>query len=487
MEEMKPNLLIEHVESDLLFEAVGGRYLVRGEFGKYDSATENKRVYSRPLMEREIGRISPDFPKRQVYGELDHPDDGRTRLQRVSHIITNLRLKDGKVVGEAELIPTSKGKDLIELFKAKCRVGVSSRGYGTTKPNDKGEDVVQEDYKLVTFDFVADPADTDAYPALSVESTEPRKPLLFEGMDLNSDPALEETKEDPVTVNVEELRAQLRREVEVEFEEKMKKHLSEEVTKVQQTLSSQLDEAKAAADAKVVQIQTESQAKIAAVEETNSQLESLARQIGLKYVMESQLSNNPHADEVKAIVGDLDAFETLSALKATLSEAIAQVEKRHEDETKASDTRRQQLERMHSEYTVLKEENAQLRSAVDQALAVAKTLGVKYYAEQRIGRHPKAAAIRIILEKCDPKTKEEVDEIIEQFRPAKKSREEIERTASQIREHLQGGISSIPFLEEQPEQRKPPVLEEDSRSMAQERISRELGISFAELRQRMPF
>jgi hypothetical protein len=89
-------------------------------------------------------------------------------LNRVAHIVTKLWLEDGKVFGEAEILDTDPGRNLQALLKAGCKVGVSSRGYGSTKPNDKGEDVVQEDYKLVTFDFVAEPA-AGAFPAVFFE------------------------------------------------------------------------------------------------------------------------------------------------------------------------------------------------------------------------------------------------------------------------------------------------------------------------------
>ena len=120
-----------------------GKVFVRGEFGRADLATENKRVYPRKLWEREFTRLETGLSQRQVFGELDHPTDGRTSLNRVSHIITNLQLgDDGIVVGEAEILDTERGKNLMAMLKAGCSVGVSSRGYGSTKANDKGEEII---------------------------------------------------------------------------------------------------------------------------------------------------------------------------------------------------------------------------------------------------------------------------------------------------------------------------------------------------------
>lgn len=132
---------------------------VRGEFARADQATANGRVYPRGLWEREIKRMSTDLSGRKVFGELDHPADGRTLLSRVSHVLTDLRVDDnGLIVGEAEILDTSRGLDLKALLKGGCSVGVSSRGLGSTKTTKEGKEEVQDDYRLMTFDFVAEPA-----------------------------------------------------------------------------------------------------------------------------------------------------------------------------------------------------------------------------------------------------------------------------------------------------------------------------------------
>jgi hypothetical protein len=146
------------------------RIVARGEFARADLATENKRVYPLKLWERELSRLSKSIQERKVYGELDHPMDGRTQLKRVSHIITGLHMENGVVVGEAEILDTAEGRNLKAILDASGQVGVSSRGFGTTRPNMKGEDVVQEDYRLMTFDFVAEPANVTSYPTIHAEA-----------------------------------------------------------------------------------------------------------------------------------------------------------------------------------------------------------------------------------------------------------------------------------------------------------------------------
>ena len=70
--------------------AADGKIRVKGEFAKCGTATENKRVYPEGVWTKEIGRLGKAFNERRVFGEMDHPADGRTSLQRVSHIVTSL-------------------------------------------------------------------------------------------------------------------------------------------------------------------------------------------------------------------------------------------------------------------------------------------------------------------------------------------------------------------------------------------------------------
>ena len=100
-----------------------------------------------------------------MIGELDHPSDAKIHLEKASHIITNLEMTPtGEVIGEAEVLSTPTGVILQELLKANIKLGISSRGFGSLKPKDKGLQEVQEDYKLVTFDIVSDPSTPGAFP-----------------------------------------------------------------------------------------------------------------------------------------------------------------------------------------------------------------------------------------------------------------------------------------------------------------------------------
>jgi hypothetical protein len=147
-----------------------GRIFLRGELGHTDVPTSNNRVYTKEVIEREISKLQKEAKGNKLYGELDHPADGRTQFQRVSHIIRDLHVApNGAIVGELELLGTARGNDLAAIIKAGGAVGVSSRGTGTTHKREDGVDVVNDDYTLITYDVVADPAHSGAYPDVFFE------------------------------------------------------------------------------------------------------------------------------------------------------------------------------------------------------------------------------------------------------------------------------------------------------------------------------
>lgn len=111
------------------------------------------------------------YMERNGYSWWTGNSDGRTSLKRASHVITSLKIKDGIVIGEAEILGTPEGKILKALIDAGVEVGVSSRGFGSTAPGDGNNEaeVVQDDFSLKTYDFVADPAVRSAVPAIYTE------------------------------------------------------------------------------------------------------------------------------------------------------------------------------------------------------------------------------------------------------------------------------------------------------------------------------
>ena len=159
--------------AQLIQESRGGKSVtkLRGVFGRCDEKNNNGRIYSKPILEREVKRIADAMTERRLLGELDHPSHDSVKLSNVSHLITGLKFNGNELVGECEILDTPAGKVAQALVEGGVKVGISSRGMGTLSEQADGTKHVNEDFKLVTFDLVADPSTRGAFPGLA-ESTQ---------------------------------------------------------------------------------------------------------------------------------------------------------------------------------------------------------------------------------------------------------------------------------------------------------------------------
>lgn len=152
----------------------GGALVVEGKIGHCDVPTANGRVYPRSIMEREIKRLKPRIEQASVYAAVDHPGDGKTRLKDAGAIVRDLWIEQsGAIHGKFEVVSEAPAGQAIAAFLRRgASVGMSSRGLGSTTSGPNGYDVVGEDFRLNTWDFVSDPACHDAYPAIVSEDEE---------------------------------------------------------------------------------------------------------------------------------------------------------------------------------------------------------------------------------------------------------------------------------------------------------------------------
>lgn len=93
-----------------------------------------------------------------IAGELNHPNDLQINLERVSHIITEMRMDGDNVVGKMKLLNTPMGVLAKNLLDGGLKLGVSSRGSGSVVEG------VVEGFNFLTVDIVATPSAPDAYP-----------------------------------------------------------------------------------------------------------------------------------------------------------------------------------------------------------------------------------------------------------------------------------------------------------------------------------
>lgn len=144
-----------------------GTMKIRGIFQRADEANANKRVYKKSILEKSIKSLKPMIENRMLVGELDHPAENSVRLSNSSHLITKLEMKGNEMIGEAEILNTPAGKIAQTLISDGVKIGISSRGTGTISEDKEGVKYVNEDFKLITFDLVADPSTRGAFPGLS--------------------------------------------------------------------------------------------------------------------------------------------------------------------------------------------------------------------------------------------------------------------------------------------------------------------------------
>lgn len=158
----------------VLNEGKSGPLKIRGIFQRADEANNNQRIYPQRVLEGQVRALNEAINERRLVGELDHPTYDMVKLSNASHLITGLRLEGKEVIGEAEILPTPAGKVVEGLIRGGVKIGISSRGMGTLSEGRNGTKTVNEDFRLVTFDIVADPSTRGAYPTLS-ESKEHKK------------------------------------------------------------------------------------------------------------------------------------------------------------------------------------------------------------------------------------------------------------------------------------------------------------------------
>ena len=126
----------------------------------------NERVYPTREIARAVNTITEQIKNGQsVLGEVDHPDDLKVNLDRVSHMIQHMWMDGDDGYGKLKILPTPMGQLVKTMLDAGVKLGVSSRGSGNV--NDHTGHV--SDFEIVTVDVVAQPSAPNAYPTAVYE------------------------------------------------------------------------------------------------------------------------------------------------------------------------------------------------------------------------------------------------------------------------------------------------------------------------------
>ena len=123
---------------------------------------QNKRVYPRQILEREVNNYMKVVRENRAVGELDHPNESVVELKNASHIVRDLWWDNNDLHGKIEVLNTPNGQILQSLLGSGVTIGISSRGVGSLKK--KGEtNEVEDDFVLICWDIVSEPSTPGAY------------------------------------------------------------------------------------------------------------------------------------------------------------------------------------------------------------------------------------------------------------------------------------------------------------------------------------
>lgn len=139
------------------------KYTIEGVFAQAESKNRNGRVYPKMIMEKAVNKyVTEQVSKKRAVGELNHPEGPTVNLDKVSHLITDLKLEGNNVVGKAQILDTPMGRIVKGLLEGGVQLGVSTRGMGSLE-NRNGVTYVKDDFMLATIDIVQDPSAPDAF------------------------------------------------------------------------------------------------------------------------------------------------------------------------------------------------------------------------------------------------------------------------------------------------------------------------------------
>ena len=126
----------------------------------------NERVYPVHEIAKAVDTVNEQIKTgHSVLGEVDHPDDLKINLDRVSHMIEKMWMDGPAGYGTLKILPTPMGELVKTMLQSGVKLGVSSRGSGNVDDNNGHV----SDFEIVTVDVVAQPSAPNAYPTAIYE------------------------------------------------------------------------------------------------------------------------------------------------------------------------------------------------------------------------------------------------------------------------------------------------------------------------------
>lgn len=137
---------------------------IEGVFMQANKVNKNGRIYPTQILEGAVNKyIEEEVDTHGAIGELNHPNYPIPNPKFASHKIVKLEKEGDDFIGKALILNTPEGNIVRGLIEGNVRLGVSSRGLGTTKTLKGGVNEIQKDFQLKTVDIVHNPSAPDAF------------------------------------------------------------------------------------------------------------------------------------------------------------------------------------------------------------------------------------------------------------------------------------------------------------------------------------
>jgi hypothetical protein len=199
----RANIIVESVS-----EGDKKSLYMKGIFIQGGVKNANERVYPVSEIETAVETLNQQIVEgNSVLGEVDHPDDLKINLDRVSHMITNMWMDGPNGFGKLKILPTPMGQLVQTMLESGVKLGVSSRGSGNV--DDMTGKV--SDFEIVTVDIVAQPSAPNAYPKAIYEGMMNLKhghKLLEIAKDASADKKVQRYLKDEVVRLIKDLKIQ---------------------------------------------------------------------------------------------------------------------------------------------------------------------------------------------------------------------------------------------------------------------------------------
>jgi len=167
---LKENLTFDAARMEVLTEdsqdGKSKNLYMKGIFIQGGVKNHNERVYPVNEIEKAVSNLNEQIKGGySVLGEVDHPDDLKINLDRVSHMIIDMWMDGPNGFGKLKVLPTPMGQLVSTMLQSGVKLGVSSRGSGNVNDGDGKV----SDFEIVTVDVVAQPSAPNAYPTAIYE------------------------------------------------------------------------------------------------------------------------------------------------------------------------------------------------------------------------------------------------------------------------------------------------------------------------------